>query len=161
MSLLQWISRAVCTERKHQPSCFALRWVYYSDPTELFALKESASRAVLHWDEFTTVNQPSCLHWEKAPAELFALRWVYSTTVPFKYIACYLFATEHNCVHTHFESANLRYHIMFIIVCVHIYGVCMRRKWLILHIKPQPFCVKSVWEKVCILRIQFYTISLF
>jgi len=160
MSLLQWTSRAVCIEWKRQPSC-------------------------LHWYEFTTVNQPSCLHWKKAPAELFALRWVYYSEpaelfalresasravcsemsleqLPFKYIACYLFATEHNCVHTHFESANLRYHIMFIIVCVHIYAVCMRRKWLILHIKPPlPFCVKSVWEKVCILRIQFYTISLF
>jgi phosphopantetheinyl transferase (holo-ACP synthase) len=52
MTLRQWTSRAVCTERKRQLSCF-------------------------HWDEFTTVNQPSCLHWKKAPAELFALRWLY------------------------------------------------------------------------------------
>jgi phosphopantetheinyl transferase (holo-ACP synthase) len=56
MSLLQWTSRAVCTERKRQPSC-------------------------LRWDEFTTVYQPSCFHWKKAPAELFALKKVkYSIT---------------------------------------------------------------------------------
>ncbi len=89
MGLLQCTSRAVCTEReKHQPSClhwdefskvyqpsclhwkgktpaelFLLRWVYYSVPAGLYALKgESTSWAVLCWDELTTVYPPSCLH---------------------------------------------------------------------------------------------------
>ncbi len=101
MSLLQWTSRAVCTERKRQPSCLRSDDVYYSVPAQLFSLKESASRAVctemsllqctsravctdrkrqpscLCWDEFTTVYQPSCFYWKKAPAWLFVLNWVY------------------------------------------------------------------------------------
>ena len=52
VSLLQYTSRAVCTERKRQLS-------------------------YLRWDEFATVYQPSCFHWKKAPDELFALIRVY------------------------------------------------------------------------------------
>jgi len=89
MSLLQCTSQAVCTERKHQPSC--LRWdefttVYQPSylhwkkaPAELFA-REQHQPNCLHWEMFTTVYQPSCLRCKKTPAEMFCavlLRWVY------------------------------------------------------------------------------------